>query len=34
LAFVQWNEFYLGLFFVWLTYSNFMTLQSYQGGRY
>ncbi len=34
IAFLQWNEFYLGLFFIWLTYSNFMTLQSYQGGRY
>ena len=34
IAFVQWNQFFLAVFFIWLTYSNFMTLQSYQGGRY
>ncbi|MGO9113041.1 MAG: site-2 protease family protein [Thermoguttaceae bacterium] len=32
MAFLQWQQFYLGLFLVWLTYSNFMTLQSYNSG--
>lgn len=27
-AFVQWKEWYLGILFVWLTYSNFSALQS------
>jgi stage IV sporulation protein FB len=27
-AFVQWKDWYLGILFVWLTYSNFSALQS------
>ncbi len=30
MAFLQWHNLYLAIFFVWMTYSNYMTLQSYQ----
>jgi Zn-dependent protease len=29
-AFLQWKEIYVGILFVWLTYSNYMTLQAQQ----
>jgi stage IV sporulation protein FB len=32
IAFMQLHSPYLGLLFIWLTYSNFTTLQSYRGG--
>ncbi len=32
IAFVQWQDFMMGLLFLVLTYSNFMTLQSQPGG--
>jgi Zn-dependent protease len=32
IAFAKWEQIYLGLFFIWLTYSNFTMLQSYGGG--
>lgn len=32
IALIQWKSFYLALFFGYMTYSNFMTLQSYQSG--
>ena len=32
IAFVQWQSFFLAVLFLWLTYSNFTTLQSYRGG--
>ena len=36
IAIVQWHSFFMGVFFIWMTYSNFMTLQSYRssGGWY
>ncbi len=32
IAIVQWQSFFMGVLFLWLTYSNFMTLQSYGSG--
>ena len=32
IAIVQWQNYFLGVFFLWLAYSNFTTLQSYRGG--
>ena len=32
IALLQWQEFYLALLFIWMTYSNFTTLQSYHSG--
>ena len=32
IALVQWQNFFLGVLFIWLTYSNFTTLQSYRSG--
>jgi len=32
IALVQWQDIYLAVFFLWLTYSNYTTLQSYRGG--
>ena len=29
---VRWQSFYPAVLFVWLTYSNYTTLQSYHGG--
>ncbi len=32
IAFVQWQNFFLAVLFLWLTYSNYTALQSYHGG--
>jgi Zn-dependent protease len=32
IAFMQWQDFFLGVLFIWLTYSSYTMLQSYQGG--
>ena len=32
IALVQWQDCFVGVLFVWLTYSNFTMLQSYRSG--